>query len=74
MEIEAALPQALHRLFTTLINTSNGVQLRSAPAAATRYKVYIGKGNNGDMIRHLFVKRGCWKFAKRPAKAHVIWT
>ena len=40
---------------------SNGILLQSIPEES-KFKVYVGRGNNSQLVRSLLKRRGWWSF------------
>ena len=39
------------------------------------YRVYVGYGNNNNLIKQAFKNRGCWTIVESLAdKPHFVWT
>jgi hypothetical protein len=46
----------------------------AVPAPSGHYKVYVGDGNNGQLITRLLKNRGWWLPTDDMAEANLIWT
>lgn len=52
---------------------SNGLLLNPVPED-TKLKVYVGRGNNSQLVRSLIRRRNWWVFTERWEEANLIWT
>lgn len=57
------------RLLSMYLNTREAV-----PAPSGHYKVYVGEGNNGQLITRLLKNRGWWLPTDDMTEANLIWT
>ena len=40
----------------------------------TKVKVFVGKGNNSQLVRSLIKRRGWWSFTEKWEEANFVWT
>jgi hypothetical protein len=63
----------LYRDFLWKINYSNGLLVE--PQQDYQYKVYVGRGNNRQLIRALLKRRFWWTFVdKLSDDVNLVWT
>jgi hypothetical protein len=53
------------------VNASNYISVRNRD---TVFRAYVGKGNNGVLIKELLKKRWWWHIVDHPSKANLLWT
>lgn len=62
----------IERIWRKLINNSNGIEPYNVVFA--KYSVFIGKGNNANLIRKLFTARPWWQIVETKDSANFVWT
>ena len=58
---------------SNIILRSNGMQILS-PEIPCTYRYFIGKGNNGALVKNVLKNRGYWTKADSKYNAHFVWT
>jgi hypothetical protein len=43
-------------------------------AEDSKVKVYVGKGNNSQLVRSIIKRRSWWTFTEKWEEANFIWT
>ena len=59
------------KLWRKVINPTNGIEVYQSPFVT--YNVYVGKGNNSQLIKKIMSKRSWWKLTDVPENAHFTW-
>ena len=59
--------------FLWKINYSNGLYVKASDQD-TIYRVYVGHGNNSNLIKNIIKRRYWWNFTDKPENAHLVWT
>lgn len=63
------------REFLFMVNFANGIY---RPLDIQRYdepfKIFVGKGNNGNLIRSIIKKRFWFELTRNKEEAHFVWT
>lgn len=62
-----------YRDFIWKVAFSNGVVSVCLPEE-TKMKVYVGRGNNSQLVRSLLKRRSWWTFTERWEEATLVWT
>lgn len=58
-----------------MINFANGLYRElDIQKYETIFKVYIGKGNNNNLIKSIMKKRFWFEVTKKKEEAHFVWT
>jgi hypothetical protein len=52
---------------------ANGILLSPLPEEL-KVKVYVGRGNNSQLVRSLLKRRGWWVFTEKWEEANLVWT
>ena len=52
---------------------SNGFLLNTLPEDM-KVKVYVGQGNNSQLVRSLIKRRNWWTFTEKWEEANLVWT
>eukprot|EP00919_Chromeraceae_sp_WS-2016_P046937 GHVR01111324.1.p1 GENE.GHVR01111324.1~~GHVR01111324.1.p1 ORF type:complete len:108 (+),score=7.88 GHVR01111324.1:1955-2278(+) len=63
----------LYKDFLWKINYSNRFYI-VPPEEETAYKVYIGKGNNSNLIKGIIRRRSWWIVVDQPSQANFLFT
>lgn len=60
--------------FMNMINFSNQI-IVTKPECPVQYKAYIGKGNNGSLVRGILYRRWWWVIAEKYdyAEINMVW-
>ena len=58
---------------SNLVLQSFGVLLQREGEEA-KYRFYVGKGNNSNLIKSIMKQRWWWSETSEPASAHFVWT
>jgi hypothetical protein len=62
-----------YRDFIWKVAFSNGILLQPIPEDS-KFKVFVGRGNNSQLVRSLLKRRSWWSFTERWEEANLIWT
>jgi hypothetical protein len=64
-----------YRDFIWKVAFSNGILLECPKEIETKFKVFIGRGNNSLLAKSLMKRRSSWwTFTERYEEANFIWT
>lgn len=69
--IKVSTKSEVDKLWRKIINPTNGVEVYQGPFV--NYYVYVGKGNNSQLIKKIMTKRSWWKLTETPENAHFTW-
>jgi hypothetical protein len=56
-----------------IVNVSNGVNVVT-PDPPVSFRFFIGRGNNGALVKRILKARGYWTKADSKATANFVWT
>lgn len=65
--------EAIQRNFATLVNESNGLQVRPT-SSCEPYRYFIKKGNNSKLVHQIMKTRPWWVRVKVKSEAHFVWS
>lgn len=63
----------LYQDFLWKVNYSNGLYIKPSDPDAV-YKVYVGPGNNSNLIKSILRKRFWWALTDRAEGSNLTWT
>lgn len=62
------------KLWSSILLSSNGLEIQTPEHESFTYKYFVGKGNNSSLIKKCFSNRNWWSQVNDPTDAHFIWT
>ena len=65
----------VYKDFLWKINFTNGIYVKLKDTIENPYKIYIGKGNNSNLLRTIVRKRFWWQLVdKINFETNLVWT